>query len=425
MKLKSVLVLPVFCGATFLCSGPTVQAFPPATATTSQPPAAKPAEKTVTTPQVDDDHRLWDSTQTLPNREDLKKLKNVTFIKIKAFEPEVDGYRFLHGVALCWHKGKLYASWGNNKGSENTGTEEARGRVSEDGGKTWGEVFTIDDGGEDPTQAVSHGVFLSHDGQLWAFHGAFTNSRKQVHAKAYVLDESTGQWQRKGVVARDGFWPLQEPVKMDDGNWIMAGASLPDKIINKKVPGAVAISHGDDLTKWDVVVLNNQIDPELSIWGESTVLVNGKHITNICRFGGKAQALVAQSHDYGRTWTDQELSNLPMATSKPYSGTLSTGENYLVCTNTANSRGRRAPLTIALSRPGEPFFSRVYFIRDSVMPGDDINVDSAVNAALSYPYAVEHDGKLYVGYSNNAARKGTNINSAELAIIPLKELQDN
>jgi len=38
---------------------------------------------------------------------------------------------------------------------------------------------------------------------------------------------------------------------------------------------------------------------------------------------------------------------------------------------------------------------------------------------------VEHDGKLYVGYSNNAARKGTNINSAELAIIPLKELQDN
>jgi len=37
------------------------------------------------------------------------------------------------------------------------------------------------------------------------------------------------------------------------------------------------------------------------------------------------------------------------------------------------------------------------------------------------PYAVEYQGKLYVGYSNNGERKASN-NSAELAVIPTRKL---
>jgi hypothetical protein len=48
--------------------------------------------------------------------------------------------------------------------------------------------------------------------------------------------------------------------------------------------------------------------------------------------------------------------------------------------------------------------------------------ESHENAALSYPYAVEHDGKLYIGYSNDGGR-GANLNSAELAIVPITSLQ--
>ena len=47
--------------------------------------------------------------------------------------------------------------------------------------------------------------------------------------------------------------------------------------------------------------------------------------------------------------------------------------------------------------------------------------DVADNASLSYPYAIEHEGKLYVGYSNSGGRRG-NHNSAELAVIPVREL---
>jgi hypothetical protein len=34
---------------------------------------------------------------------------------------------------------------------------------------------------------------------------------------------------------------------------------------------------------------------------------------------------------------------------------------------------------------------------------------------------MEYDGNLYVGYSNNGGRRG-NLNSAELAVIPIKSL---
>jgi hypothetical protein len=91
----------------------------------------------------------------------------------------------------------------------------------------------------------------------------------------------------------------------------------------------------------------------------------------------------------------------------------------LVCTTAAENGGRRSPLTIAVGRPGSEVFSRVFVIRDAEMPG--ISGESSPTASLSYPCAVEHEGKLYVGYSNNGGRRG-NLNSAELAIVPISAL---
>ena len=118
-----------------------------------------------------------------------------------------------------------------------------------------------------------------------------------------------------------------------------------------------------------------------------------------------------------------------MTTSKPAAGMLSNGQRYLVCTTTADSGNRRSPLTIAVSRPGETLFSKVLVIRHAEFPTGP--GESNKSAALSYPYALEHDGKLYVGYSNSGdktTRVGTgrelwNNNSAELAIIPIEKLK--
>ena len=360
--------------------------------------------------------RLWGGG-AVPKCADLPALEGVEFHVIKANEPERDGYRWLHGVGLVWHKGKLYASFGLNKGAENTPGESAHGRVSNDGGKTWAEVFTIG-AGDEPELAISHGVFLSHGGTLWAFHGAFCGRMGRIHTRAFTLDEVTGLWQPKGVVAEGGFWPLNQPVKMADGNWIMPGIrgrAIGEQAVN---PAAVAISHGEDFTKWDVVSIPALAG--LKMWGESAVIVEGSNVVNIARYGAKALALSATSVDYGRTWTASAPGDLPMATSKPCAGLLSNGQRYLICTTTADSGGRRSPLTIAVSRPGEALLSKVFCIRPAVFP--DGAGESHARASLSYPCATEHDGKLYVGYSNSGGRSGNN-NSAELAVIPIERLR--
>lgn len=363
---------------------------------------------------------LWDGG-ALPKSAAIPQVPGVEFHVIKPYEFDRDGYRFLHGVALAWHKGRLYASFGHNQGGENTDSEEARGRISDDGGATWSDVFTIDPG-EEPGLGVSHGVFLAHEGRLWAFHGAYCGTMEKVHTRAYRLDGANGRWERLGVVIEGGFWPLQEPRRLADGNWIMAGIS-----VGHGNPAAVAISHGEDLLRWDLVVIAKAPG---SMWGESAVIVDASRILNVARYGEQAVALTALSTDSGRTWTASQLSNLPMAASKPYAGTLSTGQHYLIGTTTADSGNRRSPLTIALSRRGETSFSRVFRIRDAEHAGPG---ESHPGAALAYPYAVEHEGRLYVGYSNSGGglgRKGQgrelwNNNSAELAILPIAALAEN
>ena len=368
---------------------------------------------------------LWQADKTVPAAAALPSLEGVRFSVIKPYEFKKDGYRFLHGVGLCFHKGKLHASFGHNKGGENTDTEEARFCVSDDEGRSWSEVKTIDSG--DGSIGVSHGSFLSHKGALWAFMGAYTGTMEGIHTRAYLLDEKTNTWEAKGSIIGDGFWPMQEPVRMDDGNWIMAGIAVGVYDAKGTHPAAVAISRGSDFTKWDFI----RITPRegLAMWGESTVIVEGKTVTSISRYGAEPRALVATSEDYGRTWTMMVPSNLPMATSKPIAGLLSTGQRYLVCSISGDGGSQRSPLTIAVSRPGESVFSKVYVIRHALFPEGP--GESHEKASLSYPYAIEHEGHLYVGYSNDGGKVGRvgegrelwNNNSAEMAVIPVAALR--
>ena len=274
---------------------------------------------------------IWKPGAMLAKAEDLPEIRNVDFHVIKKWSKKSDGYTFLHGVGLAQHKGKLYASFGHNKGAENTVSEEAQYRVSEDGGRTWGSLKVMD-AGDEPDLAVSHGVFHLHEGALWAFHGAYFGhgspkevheKMKRIHTRAYCLDEKTGKWEKHGVVVENGFWPMNQPVKMADGNWIMPGfvAGSTRAIF----PAAVAISHGNDLTKWDLVKIPVAKNVK-AMWGESGIFVDGKTIFNIARIKGGTVALVAKSENFGRDWSPSSASNLPMTTSKPAAGILSTGQ---------------------------------------------------------------------------------------------------
>ena len=205
---------------------------------------------------------------------------------------------------------------------------------------------------------------------------------------------------------------------MADGNWIMSGVRIAFGLgVVGHLP-AVAISQGDDFTKWKMVVIQADKSLGTNLWGESTVIVEKTQIINIARRSAgrvRGDALVSISKDHGRTWTPATASNLPMATQKPYAGTLSTGQRYLIGTITADTDGRRSPLTIAVSKPGESLFSRVFLIRTSVFNGTP--GVSAPNADFSYPYAVERNGQLAIAYTDKEHI------SNELVVIPVSSLE--
>ena len=357
---------------------------------------------------------LWTRQSPVPTVDTMPKLKRTQFHVIQDRDPERDGYNWLHGVALAFHSNRLYTSFGHNTGKENTAGEEANGRISLTLGNSWLSRFQVDHGSA-PGLAISHGTFLSQGNQLWAFHGAFYRNMERIHTRAYLLNEESGEWQKKGPIIQSGFWPMQEPQELDNGNWIMAGLKVVEGIGGANNPPAVALCDDRNQTNWRLVDIPRP--KQLPMWGESTIIHKGKQIVCISRYR-QPIALASESHDFGETWSEIQQSNLPMSASKPYAGRLSTGHYYLVGNISADSGNRRSPLTIALSDPGVMEFNKVFYIRGAKHKGPG---ESHEKAALSYPYAIEHKGHLYVGYSNDGGR-GANRNSAELAILSIEEL---
>ena len=353
-------------------------------------------------------YNVWKENVKLPNKSDLELLKSER-ITIKPFEPNKDGYVFLHGVALAMFKGRMYCAWAHNKIRENSEDEEVNYSISDDNGRTWSKYilgnFASENGG-----AVSHGAFLVHDDALYFFAPQFKGQlgKEMIKMNAYVFDEANEKFHYLGVALDERFWPMCEPILMENGNYIMAGIYVGSDYNAPENTAAVAISHGSDLMHWDMVKL--EYAEGVKVWGECSVIANGSHIALYCReHSKKFKALYSQSTDYGKSWSKLDLSNLPMIESKPYAGTLSNGRRYLIC-SMAEDITSRNPLTIAITEPHDDKFCKL------------LCIDSGIEqSALSYPYAIEWDNKLYVAYSFST--EGYNRNSAELAIIDLDDLK--
>ena len=350
-------------------------------------------------------YNVWKNGASLPKVSELKKVKS-EHITIKAFEPEKDGYVFLHGVALAKFKGRMYCAWAHNKDKENSQEEEVNFAISDDNGKTWSECI---EGDMKPEKgiAVSHGAFLVSEEKLYFFAPQFKGhmGAEMMKLSVYELDEENEKFRYIGVAMDERFWPMCEPVLMENGNYIMPGIYVAADYMSPDNAAAVAISRGADITRWDMVKIKRS--EEVRVWGECTVVINGNNIKMYCReHSAKYKALYSESSYFGNTWTEMNLSDLPMIDSKPYAGTLSNGRNYLICSCAEDISGRN-PLTIAITEKGEDKFSKIY------------SIDSG--KILSYPYAIEADNKLYIAYSSSP--KADNRNSAELAIIDIEDLK--
>ena len=302
--------------------------------------------------------------------------------------PAADEYKFLHGAAIVMHKGVLYANWANSPTNENGPQETLQGRRSKDGGKTW-EPLEVVGPGFDGADRHSHGVLFRHKGELWTICSRFGTGEpggrrfRGLRGEAFVLDEKTDQWISRGIVMHNR-WPYDEPVRMGNGSYITGGQ-------DKDGYPVVAVSQGDDFTKWDSVLI--PFPPQLKpSFAETTVWGDGAHVLAVIR-GGAGVAWVSTSDDHGNTWAKARPSNFPMPRAKAYLGRLSTGQLYLV----SNYRNRDT-LCISVGKPGEKTLGRMWRLRHG-RSGPPRFPGHAKGKQWSYPYAHEHGGKLYIVYS--------------------------
>ena len=343
-------------------------------------------------------YKLWNGA-VFPKFEEMSPIKNIEYANAHtAIEGE---YQFLLGAAIIKHKSVLYASWGNSLRNENDDNTILAGARSYDGGKTWVEYERISK--KDKGFGRSHGVFFEHSGRLYAFCPKAKYDKIDAYpdlkTEGYLLNDN-GVWECLGIVIDNDFWPMCEPIYLDNGNILMAGLKSDGQ-------AAVAICAPNDLTKWEMKTIPNPNGIEY--WGETTVLKYPDRLLAIIRKGKDLYALVSESYDNGVTWSGIEESNFKITSSKMYAGNLSNGKSYLVFSSKV--KGYRDTMCIAIGKEG---FDKSFIIRH----GFDKPPRFWKRNEWSYPYAYEdkETQKLYVAYAKNKE-------DCEVAIIPIESLE--
>lgn len=357
---------------------------------------------------------LIEPGHAVPALQDLQLLEEVSITQIR----KNAGHEFVHGAHLSVASSELWCAFAQNAGPENTATESAIMRISHDQGRSWSEDRLI--ASPEPFYGVSHGVLLRGvDGDVSYLLGTVSDGMKNIGTRRYVWHPDQRAWIGPHWIA-DGFWPLQEPLRLDSGRLVMAGVWKSDGIPylpHAAAPPAILVSRDGGGAEWRMVV--PLVDCDSSYWGESSLLVDGNRLLLLARSSPEAGVLLAaESPDGGLSWSAAVPTDLPFTSSKPHAGRLSTGEPYLIGTSFDGVTSERSVLTISIGHPDSARFAITRAIR---FADQDNLPDSSPAGALSYPHAIEHGGDLYVTYSNDGGR-GFNKNGIELAKIPIDHL---
>ncbi len=335
---------------------------------------------------------IWDPTVPFPSAMEMPDLDIVTHVSVERAKP--GGYHYLHEATIAWHRDRFYACWANHPTKETGDHDELiRGSISSDA-LHWSEPTIWAKAPLVGATSINQPRLFSHDDKLFAF---FTCWREEhiPTTEIFILNDSTGEWEWQEKSSIPVFVPFCSPQRMDNGNWIIGGSSHWNN-------AAVAISDGDNFTKWEKVIIPRPADLKL-LYPETAIINQGHRLLACCRPPDRQTltAPVAESRNCGRSWTPLCLSNFPLADSMPFSGRLSTGQNYLL-TNSLESEEGRCLLSIAVTGPEGGLFRRIFKLRHQKWPairlfgGQDKGTAVGKNTEWSYPSAIEHNGSLYI-----------------------------
>lgn len=329
------------------------------------------------------------------------------------YQPDPE-YPFLHDTALgVWH-GRMICAWYNCRGGEIVGDTIIRGRWSEDGGKTWSDQEII---AASPDESIKYvPVAFSDDGK--DFYAFVTRMISWDHPVGYeIFRYNNGTWD--SVAIRNDRMLINTPAyRMDNGHFLMAGRICCKDYPHPEMPNA-AVSETDDITSlYHMNVFDGEWKNENFTlrYPETAVIVDGKDITAFVRGEGftrisSDRPYRFESHDYGKSWSAGERTDLPAIGSKLYGGVLSNGFSYLVFSAENEHNNDRSRLALAISKRGEDNIYR----RFRLLEGN--NEETGLIPEWSYPSAVEFNGNLYISCTSHKS-------AAILITIPLKSLTD-
>lgn len=350
----------------------------------------------------------------------LKRPADIEYHRVFDTVHETGTHHFLHGVAVEEWGGRLIVSFAYNDARENSITERLMLCWSDDQGKTWSKPESLE---KAAIYANSHSVFWVGEDSLWCLGPRFkglgnppltSKGHRLIHFVDLQMEAwrySDGRWKPMGIVC-DDFWPLSAPMRMSDGNWLISGC-------DSCWYGAIAISDGSNVLHWTVV----KPDTDAEVFTEASAWVNGSDVLMVMRnesvpTGGRYHAAVAHSSNNGRTFSPCEISNLPMATTKPFCGHLSDGRPFIIFNEALEGSPRdRSSMLLGIGKPGEFSVCKLFRIDEGYSTSEGRRL------ALSYPYARQVGDKLYITYSyESSPGSGCNNNDAMLAVLNVSEL---
>lgn len=367
------------------------------------------------------DHTLipvWDPSVPFPAPWEMCDLDIVTHVTVE--RARMDGYHYLHEASIAWHHDRFHACWANHRELE-TGNNSGcliRGTTSRDAlrweaSSIWAQSPLAE------TKSINHPLLFPHGDRLYGFFACWRNEPLPT-TEVFILNDTTGEWDWLKGAGIPSFVPFCTPQRLENGDWIIGGESF-------WYDAAVIISDGDDFSKWRMVKIPCSEDIRL-LYPETAIINRGNNkLLAFCRPQQHTPsapdawtAPVSESHDGGETWSALGRSNFPMAASQPFAGTLSTGHHYLLTNNLEEGRWL---LSIALTDSGDGLFRRIFKIRHQEWPairlfgGYNDGRGSFVGCTTewSYPGAIEHNGNLYIIYTQGKE-------DCALSIVPIDML---
>jgi len=353
---------------------------------------------------------VWDPDVPFPSPQDMRDLDIVTHVSVN--RAQRDGYHYLHEATIAWHRDRFYMGWANHRTRETGDYDELiRGCTSSDAlhwgsPSIWAQTPLVD------ATSHNHPLLFAHGDRLYGFFVCWRQEHLPT-TELFILDDATGKWEWQKESSIPEFVPFCTPQRMENGNWVIGGEKHWSD-------AAVAISDGDDLTRWKMVTIPRPDDLKLLYPETAIVSRRNNELLAVCRPQQEAlsapsawSAPVSRSRDGGRTWTMLGLSNFPLAPSQPFSGRLSTGQNYLL---TNNMEDGRCLLTIAVTGPEGGLFRRIFKVRHQQWPRIRL-FDNGFGRPTewAYPGAIERNGNLYITYSQGKE-------DCTLSIVPVEVL---